>query len=471
LPWVDKGTAGNPYMQIQEYIKKVQNKEISPVKTIKAILKEAKETNKEYRYFNTFSEELALELAEAQEKQPKGKLAGLPVSIKDCICVKGVESTAGSYILKGYKPFFNATVIDKLIQEGAIIIGKTSQDEFGFGSFNTNISIDRLPPKNPIDKNRVTGGSSGGSAGFTAITQHPHVSIAESTGGSISSPSSFCGVSGLTPTYGLISRYGLIDYANSLDKIGIMAKSSLEIQPILDVIKGNDKKDSTSLTQDISKNKEVKKIAIIKESLNIDKEVKSIILESLKEKNIKYELISLPLTEKYSLATYYIIAMSEASTNLAKYSGIRYGLQEELKGNFDEYFSKIRSKAFNKESKRRIILGTFARMSGFRDQYYLKAMKVRTLIIEEYKNAFKKYDLLLSPTMPIIAPKFSEVNKLTPMQNYMMDILTVGPNLAGLPHLSVNIGFQKKMPIGLQIISNHLNENKLFTIGEKIEDN
>src|SRR3989338_11184371 len=206
-------------MLLQDHIKKVLNKEISPVKATKEILKEAKQLNKEYHYFNTLSEELALQLAEKQEKQPKGKLAGLPVSVKDCICVKGVESTSGSYILKGYKPIFNATIIEKLIAEGAIIIGKTSQDEFGFGSFNTNVSIDRLPPKNPIDKNRVTGGSSGGSAGFTAITQHPHVSIAESTGGSISSPSSFCGVSGLTPTYGLISRYGLIDYANSLDKI------------------------------------------------------------------------------------------------------------------------------------------------------------------------------------------------------------------------------------------------------------
>ena len=469
MPWVDKGTAGSPYMQTQEYIKKVQNKEISPVKTAQAILKEAKAINKDYHYFNTFSEELALQQAEKIEKNPQGKLAGLPVSVKDCICVKGVESTAGSYILRGYKPIFHATIIEKLISEGAIIIGKTSQDEFGFGSFNINISIDRQHPRNPYDKERVTGGSSGGSAGFTAITKHPHVSIAESTGGSISSPASFCGVAGLTPTYGLVSRYGLIDYANSLDKIGPIAKSVSETKLILDIIKGHDEKDSTSLKQEINKNKEVKKIAIIKESLNIDKELKDIILQRLKEKNIKYDLISLPLTEKYALATYYIIAMSEASTNLAKYSGIRYGISEELTGNFDEYFSKVRSKYFNKESKRRIILGTFARMSGFRDAYYLKAMKVRTLIIEEYRKAFSKYGLLISPTMPIIAPKFSEVSKLTPLQNYMMDILTVGPNLAGLPHLSVNAGFSKKMPVGLQLIANHLNENKLFALGEQIE--
>jgi len=371
--------------------------------------------------------------------------------------------------LNQQQPTFNATVIQRLIDEGAIIIGKTQQDEFGFGSFSTNTSIDRQPPKNPYDKERVTGGSSGGSAGFTSITKHPHVSIAESTGGSIACPSSFCGVAGLTPTYGLVSRYGLIDYANSLDKIGPIAETVQETKLILDVIKGNDEKDSTSLKQDISKNQEVKKIAIIKESLNVDKEIKELILKKLEQLKIKYDLISLPLTEKYSLATYYIIAMSEASTNLAKYSGIRYGYEEEIKGTFDEYFSKIRSKAFNKESKRRIILGTFARMSGFRDAYYLKAMKVRTLIIEEYKKAFQKYDLLLSPTMPIIAPKFSETQKLTPLQNYMMDILTVGPNLAGLPHLSVNSGSSKGMPVGLQLIANHLNENRLFALGEKIE--
>jgi len=456
-------------MQVQEYIKKVQNKEISVIKTIREILKEAKDINKDYHYFNTFSEDLALGQAEKVEKNPKGKLAGLPVSVKDCICVEGVESTAGSYILKGYKPIFNATIIDKLTREGAIIIGKTSQDEFGFGSFSTNVSINRQPPKNPHDKERVTGGSSGGSAGFTAITKHPHVSIAESTGGSIACPASFCGVAGLTPTYGLVSRSGLIDYANSLDKIGVMAKSSKDTKLILDVIKGNDTKDSTSLKQDINKDSSVKKIALIKESLNVDKEVRELIIEKLEGKKIKYDLISLPLAEKYSLAAYYIIATSEASTNLAKYSGIRYGIQEELTGNFDDYFSKIRSHAFNKESKRRIILGTFARMSGFRDAYYLKAMKARTLIIEEYKKAFSKYDLLLSPAMPIIAPKFTETQKLTPMQNYMMDVLTVGPNLAGLPHLSINIGKAKAMPVGLQIIANHLNENKLFTLGEKIE--
>src|SRR3989338_1793772 len=281
-------------MNNKEYIENVKSGKVSAVKTVKSILSEIKKINKDYNYFNNVTSELALELAEKIDKNPKGKLAGLPVSIKDDICVKGIETTCSSNILRGYKPIFNATVVKKLIDEGAVIIGKTNQDAFGFGSFNIN--TDYEVPKNPRDKKRVTGGSSGGAAGFTALTEFPHVAIGESTGGSIAAPCSFCGVQGLTPTYGVVSRYGLIDYANSLDKIGVIAKAASEAKLVFDVIKGHDQKDSTSLTQDINKNAEVKKLALIKESLNIDKEVKDVILQQLKEKNIKYDLISLPLT-------------------------------------------------------------------------------------------------------------------------------------------------------------------------------
>src|SRR3989344_5473353 len=201
-------------MNLKEFVKQVQNKEIDIVEHTQKVLQECKKINKEYNYFNTISEDLALEQAKAIKKNPKGKLAGVAISIKDAICVKDIESTAGSKILKGYKPYFHATAVEKAINEGAIVIGKTSQDEFGFGSFSTNTGIGFKIPKNPIDKNRATGGSSGGAAGFSRLTKNPHVAIAESTGGSIASPSSFCGVSGLTPTYGLVSRYGLIDYAN-----------------------------------------------------------------------------------------------------------------------------------------------------------------------------------------------------------------------------------------------------------------
>ncbi|MBS3108663.1 aspartyl/glutamyl-tRNA amidotransferase subunit A [Candidatus Woesearchaeota archaeon] len=450
-------------MSISQFVKDVKSGKIDIEKNTKSILDEAKKINKDYNYFNTICEKEAFAKAEEIKKKSTGKLAGLPMSIKDNICVKGIDSTAGSKILEGYKPLFNATVIEKLEKEGAIIIGKTSQDEFGFGGFSINIGLDKKIPKNPLDKDRVTGGSSGGSAGYTAITKYHHVSIAESTGGSIVNPASFCGVIGLCPTYGLLSRYGLIDYANSLDKIGIMAKDIEDIEIVLNIIKGHDEKDSTSLNMEL-KDKSIKKIGIIKESLNVDEDIKKIMLDSVEKLGTPYEEISLPIVSEYGIAAYYLIAMSEASTNLAKFSGLRYGYEEKLEGDFNEYFSKVRNNAFGKEAKRRIILGTFARMAGFRDQYYLKAMKARTLMINEYKKAFKKYDILVSPTMPIIAPKFSEVKNLTPLQNYMMDILTVGPNLAGLPHITINAGFKDKMPVGIMFIGDHLSENKLIEI-------
>ncbi|MBS3163387.1 Asp-tRNA(Asn)/Glu-tRNA(Gln) amidotransferase subunit GatA [Candidatus Woesearchaeota archaeon] len=421
------------------------------------MLNKLKTINKEYNFFNVISEDI-----EKQEKSSNGKLKGLFVSIKDCICVKDMESRAGSRILEGYKPVFNATVIQRLIDEGAIIIGKTSQDEFGFGSFSVNTyNI----PKNPFDKERTCGGSSGGSAGVTRKLSElkiKHVSIAESTGGSIACPAAFCGVYGFTPTYGVVSRYGLIDYANSLDKIGVMADNLSDLKKVFDVIKEYDPMDSTSLNKELNNDNSIKKVAVIKESLNVNPEIKELILKTVKDKFGSYDLISLPLVEKYAIPVYYILAMAESSTNLAKYCGMRYGSSLELKGNFDEYFTEVRTKFFEVESKRRIILGTFARMAGYRDAFYIKAAKVRNLIIQEYKKAFEKYDLLISPTMPVIAPKFSEIKKLTPLENYMMDILTVGPNLAGLPHISCNAGFVKKMPVGIMYIANHLNDYKLM---------
>ncbi|MBI4159143.1 Asp-tRNA(Asn)/Glu-tRNA(Gln) amidotransferase subunit GatA [Candidatus Woesearchaeota archaeon] len=452
-------------MRAKDYINGVKSGKISAIKTVKSILDEIKKINKDYNYFNNITDELALELAEKIEKNPKGRLAGLPVSIKDDICVKGVETTCSSNILRGYKPIFNATVVKKLVDEGAVIIGKTNQDAFGFGSFNIN--TDYKVPRNPLGKTRVTGGSSGGAAGFTALTEFPHVAIGESTGGSIAAPCSFCGVQGLTPTYGAVSRYGLIDYANSLDKIGAIGKCLDDVELVFDVIRGHDNKDSTSLNEELSNNNEVKTIGLIKETLDIDPKIKDLILKKLNELGIEYEKVSLPLTSKYSLASYYIIAMAEASTNLSKYCGMRYGQEEKLDLPYNEYFSDVRTKYFNKEAKRRIILGTFTRMAGYRDAFYLKAMKVRTLIINEYKKAFRRYDLLVSPSMPIIAPKFSEVDKLTPAENYMMDIMTVGPNLAGLPHLSLNAGVYNKMPVGIMFTGDHLNEKKLFSVGKK----
>ena len=441
---------------------------------IKNIIEEAKKIDKEYHYFNIIDEN--------PKKEGNGRLNNIAISVKDCICVRKLESRAGSKILQGYKPVFDAAVIEKVKKEGALIIGKTAQDAFGFGSFSVNVGKDMKIPLNPFDKKRSCGGSSGGSAGITQKASFKHISLAESTGGSIVCPASFCGVIGLCPTYGRVSRYGLMDYANSLDKIGPMAKSMEDIAVIMEIISGFDENESTTLNEKVPKytsflKKDIKgmKIGVIKEAFEegIDQEVKNKVEEGIsymESQGAKTEKISLPLTQKYGIATYYLLAMCEASTNMAKYCGMRYGASEPVKGSFNEYFSEVRSKYFNEESKRRIMIGTFARMAGCRDAYYIKAAKVRTKIIEEYKKAFRKFDALVSPTMPITAPKFEEIERLTPLQNYMMDILTVGPNLAGLPHISIPIGLNKdKMPVGLMLISDYLQEEKLIQIGAKLE--
>lgn len=440
---------------------------------IKSILSKTEEINKEYNYLNTISSNLAKSSANKE-----GKLEGYAISIKDCICVKDVESTAGSRILEGYLPVFDATVTKKIKEQGGIIIGKTAQDEFGFGSFSTNVGVDFKIPKNPFDKERACGGSSGGSAGLTQKADFKHISIAESTGGSIVAPASFCGVFGLCPTYGRVSRFGLMDYANSLDKIGPMAKNMTDLALALEIIAGYDENESTSLNEPVPKyTKSVKngvkglKIAVLKESFTkgIDTKVQDKLkqaIEKLKKEGAIIEEISSPLTYKYSIPTYYLISLSETSTNLAKYCGMRYGKTEkDIAKSFNDYFSEVRSKNFGEEAKRRIILGTFARMSGFRDAYYIKALKVRTKIIEEYKKQFKKFDLIISPTMPILPPKFEEIEKLTPLENFMMDILTAGPNIAGLPHINIPIGTADNLPVGMLATADHLKEELLMQIG------
>jgi aspartyl-tRNA(Asn)/glutamyl-tRNA(Gln) amidotransferase subunit A len=438
----------------------------------KIILEVKASQNKKLNYIEEFDgQDVLRQIKELKEKKPEGKLFGVPITVKDCICVKGVESKAGSKILKGYKPVMDATVIEKLRNEGAIILAKTTQDEFGFGTFATNT---QLVPKNPFDNQRSCGGSSGGSAGFTAYSTRYHISLGESTGGSIACPASFCGVTGLTPTYGLVSRYGLIDYANSLDKIGSIGRGVDDSALLLETIAGKDIKDSTSIGDGFKIDEGgIQKIALIKNFYDgCDDDVKKIIsakIDKLKE-FVKVDEIQLPLNSQYALAAYYIIATSEASTNLAKLSGLRYGVQGEVDGkHFDEYFSEIRSNNFTDEAKRRIILGTFARMSGYRDAYYLKAMKVRTKLINEFKQAFKKYDLLINPTMPVVAPKFEDIEKMSPAQNYAMDLCTGPANLAGLPHISCNAGFSNGMPVGLMAIAPHLKEERLYSFGKVME--
>ena len=473
-------------MDLAKYISQVQNNEINIVEKTKEVLDKVKALNQEYKFMSVISETLALEQAKELQDNSNLKelpLAGLFVTIKDCVCVKGVETTASSKILKSYEPIFDASVVENLQKSGAIILGKTLQDEFGFGSFSTNTGIGYEVPLNPNDKTRVSGGSSGGSAVATKAlidAEIPHIAIAESTGGSIENPASFCGVIGFCPTYGRVSRYGLLSYANSLDKIGVMADKIKDVENTFNVIASHDSKDSTSVDfkEDNHSKKELKdfKIAIIKDSLNddVNAEVKSEInktIDRLKEFGAKVEEINLDFTFKFGIPAYYIIAMSEASTNLSALCGLRYGAQD-LKSDehFSDYFSRIRSESFGEEAKRRIMLGTFTRMAGYRDAFYIKAAKARTKVIEEYKKIFEEYDIIISPTMPFVAPKFDEISKLKAVDHYLADIMTVGPNLAGIPHLSFPIAKDKAdMPIGMMISADHFNENKLFNFVEELE--
>lgn len=463
-----------------EYFVECARKDFSFVeKNLSQIINEIKESQrKELNYIEEFDEESVLlqlnELKKSFENKDSkynGKLFGVPVTVNDAICVKEIESKAGSKILKRYKPLFDATVIQKVRSEGGIILAKTTQDEFGFGSFSINTE---KVPKNPFDNECSCGGSGGGAGGFTAYTKSFHIALGESTGGSIACPASFCGCVGFTPTYGLVSRVGLIDYAGSLDKIGVIGKSVSDASLLLEVISGFDENDSTSLNNGFERKEvPIKRIGVVKDFFdNSDESVKKIVGEKINElkKFFEVEEVSLPLNVEYALSAYYVIATSEASTNLAKFSGLRYGVQGIVEGkHFDEYFSEVRSNEFSEETKRRIILGTFTRMSGFREAYYLKAMKVRTVLIKEFNDVFEKFDALIYPSMLTVAPKFSEIEKLSPLQNFSMDICTVPPNLAGLPHISINAGFVNNLPVGLMIVAPHFGENKLYSIAKVIE--
>lgn len=463
----------NYKMPVREFIELSRTEKIDYEGFCSEFLREVKKINKGHCFLIEIGKDVP---------RPKEGLYGLPISVKDNICTKGMLTTAGSKILRNYVPVFDATSVKRLKEDGGFVFGKTAMDEFGFGTFSTNCAFGI--PKNPFDPERSCGGSSGGSAGLTAALQYPHVSLAESTGGSISCPASFCGVVGLTPTYGLVSRYGLIDYANSLDKIGCIGKTVWDAALLLSLIAGHDERDSTSLKEerkDYTKNlHEVKRkirVGIPKEYFKgIDRRVEKCVgdaMSKLERNGFEFRDISLPST-KYSVSSYYIIACSEASTNLAKFCGLRYGLHDKIEGNFNEYFSNVRSRGFGQEAKRRIILGTFARMAGYRNKYYIKALKIRTMIINEFRKAFREIDCIMSPTMPILPPKFSEINKLTPIENYQLDILTIPANLAGIPHLSLPCGFAndrgRNLPVGLHILCNHLQEEKMLQIGNCVEN-
>lgn len=391
-------------------------------------------------------------------------------SAKDNLTSKDFETCCGSKILEGYHPIFDATSIANMRKAGGKLIGKANMDEFGFGTFSANSAFGI--PKNPFDLERSCGGSSGGSACAAAVLED-HVSLGVSTGGSICCPASFCGVYGIAPTYGRVSRYGLIDYGNSLDKIGLLSKDPSKLRKYLPVISGRDPNDPTSCVQPELKleGKRIKSVAVPKEAEEgLSKDVSEAFSRSLGElesMGIEVCHVDMPAL-KYAMPAYYILATSEASTNLARYVGMRYGHQEgDLSLKFDDYFTYFRSEYFGDEAKRRILLGTYTRMEGFRDRYYAKALNVRMYVIDSYKQILKDCDAVLGPTMPFVSPRFDEISGMSPVEIYKADYLTVPANITGMPHLSVPCGYDPHgMPIGMQFVTDHWNEDLLVSMAE-----
>lgn len=415
----------------------------------------------------TVTKEIALKKAEEFDRGKRdGKLAGVPVAVKDNISTEGIRTTCGSRMLENYIPPYDAHVVERLKQEGAIIIGKTNMDEFGMGT-TTETSYFGVV-RNPHDLDRVAGGSSGGSAAAIAGGETV-LALGTDTGGSIRCPSSFTGVYGLKPTYGLVSRFGLIAYANSLEQIGPMAASIDDLGFLLEIIAGRDDRDSTNSGREFRYNPADKKFRVgVIHEMQANPEVQQIFDEFVErlKKIADVETVSLP-SLRYALPAYYVIAMSEASSNLARYDGVRYGYSLENLDSWNRYFSKVRAEGFGAEVKRRIMMGSYALSAGYYGKYYLKALKVRTLVINDFRKAFEKFDVLIAPTMPSTAFRIGELTD--PVTMYKADVNTTPINLAGLPALSMPIGELKGLPVGLQVIGNHFEENTILGFAKQVE--
>ncbi len=458
----------------------VRAKKISAKEVFQFFLKRAKDLNPKLNAFISFNEEGLKQAELIDQKIAKGEnpgiLAGVPVAVKDMLCTKGLQTTAGSKILEGFVPPYSSTVVERLEAAGAITLGKTNQDEFAMGSSNENSAYGIV--KNPWNPEYVPGGSSGGSAAAVASRMAP-IAIGTDTGGSIRQPASFCNISGIKPTYGRVSRFGIVAYASSLDQAGPMTNYVVDSALVLQAISGHDPKDATSSQQKVPDwtklvAGDVKglKIGLPKEYFadGLDPEVKATVdkaISDLKQKGVTFVDVSLPHT-KYSVSTYYLIATSEASSNLSRYDGIRYGLREKS-NNLEELYMNSRGKGFGDEVKRRIMLGTYSLSSGYFDAYYLKACKVRRLLQKDFLDAFKLCDLLLSPVTTSPAFRLGERVE-DPLKMYLNDIYTTSTNLAGLPGMSVPSGFTKSgLPIGIQLTASHFEEEKIFRVASAIE--
>ena len=450
---------------------------------VTSLFERIKDIDVKVQSYLTLCEESALKQAEIIDEKVKkgeklGKLAGIPIAIKDNICTDGIKTTCASKMLEDFIPPYDATVIKKLLKEDAIIIGKTNMDEFAMGSSTENSAFKTT--KNPGDLERVPGGSSGGSAASVAAGLAP-ISLGSDTGGSIRQPASFCGVVGFKPTYGLVSRFGLIAFGSSLDQIGPFAKNVKDAALTLEVIQGADDLDCTTYKNPIKEDYlstiedgiKGMKIGVPKEFFQegLDSEVKDAMLkamEDLKELGATVEEISLPITE-VGLPAYYIISSAEASSNLARFDGIRYGYRTKNYTDVDELMLNSRSEAFGDEVKRRIMLGTYALSSGYYDAYYNKAQKLKKKLKEEFKKTFEEYDLILSPTSPTPSFKCGEKSS-DPLSMYLGDIYTININLAGIPAISLPYSFTKAgLPIGLQLLGPHFGEEKIFKAAYALE--
>ena len=469
-------------LTVHELQEKLKNKELTIKEITKAYTDRINEKEKDVQAFVTvLTDEAEKRAEEIQNKIENGEIegafAGIPIGIKDNICTKGVKTTCSSRMLENFVSPYDATVMKNINNENMINLGKLNMDEFAMGG-STEYSYFKKT-KNPWNLNKVPGGSSGGSAAAVASNMVPWA-LGSDTGGSIRQPSSFCGVVGLKPTYGLVSRYGLVAFASSLDQIGPITKDVRDSAMLLNIIAGHDKKDTTSVEiekKDYTKclKNDVKglKIGVPKEFFaeGINEEVKNTIYEAIekyKELGAEVEEFSLDVA-KYSLATYYIIACAEASSNLGRFDGIRYTYRTGEFKNLKELYKKSRSEGFGPEVKRRIILGTYVLSSGYYDAYYKKAQQVRTLVMNEFNKAFEKYDVILTPTSPTVA--FDIGSKTSnPLEMYLSDICTVSVNIAGLPGISIPCGVDKEgMPIGMQLIGNKFAEETILNAAYTFE--
>jgi len=469
-------------LTIQKACMLLAQKEISSRELTRSVLERIRAVDENVGAYITVAEESAMERAgQADNAIAKGDcaaLTGIPVATKDLICTRGLRTTCASRILENFVPPYDATVMEKLKQAGAVIIGKLNMDEFAMGSSTENSGFQIT--HNPWDLTRIPGGSSGGSAAAVAADMCLGA-LGSDTGGSIRQPASHCGVVGMKPTYGRVSRFGLVAFASSLDQIGPLTKDVTDCALMMNVISGYDPKDSTSVPKDVpdyttflKKGLKGVTIGIPKEyhtSEGLDREVSDAVagaVRTISDMGADCVEVSLPHTE-YAVAVYYVIAPSEASSNLARYDGVRYGFRDKDQDDLIRMYRQTRSQGFGPEVQRRIILGTYALSAGYYDAYYKKASQVRTLIMEDFKNAFTQCDVILSPVAPTPAFKIGE--KIDdPLTMYLSDIFTLSANLAGIPGMSVPCGFSKDgLPIGLQMMAGHFNEETLLKVAYNFE--